>query len=353
MPSLAHEVVASVIEVMARRRISHDEAGMRDEQLQYALRPPHFAPPKSLDRHVTLSVSRRRGWRVYEMTPKDGQRPEQHIVYFHGGGYVREIEPAHWSVCRRMTSLVPARVTVPIYPLAPDHTAAEIVPTAIDIVAEVLAAAGSDANVTLMGDSAGGGMALAVAQGLRDRGLGAPRLILIAPWLDVSVTDPQIDPEVTRDPMLSVPRLLRAGVLYADELSVTDPLVSPIYGELRGLGPITVFVGTRDLLLHDARRLRDLATAQGVSVDYHEHEGLIHVFPILPLPEARWARRVMVTSITGKEPPPRGLFRLIPSNPEGGTPARWARVRLGGWRRASSDPASLPTAPDDASTLAG
>ena len=85
---------------------------------------------------------------------------------------------------------------------------------------------------------------------------------------------------------------------YAGDLDLKDPRVSPIYGELRGLGPITVLVGTRDLLLHDSRRLRDLAEAEGIEVTHlHEEEDLSHVWPILPLPEARRARAAIVGSI--------------------------------------------------------
>ena len=135
---------------------------------------------------------------------------------------------------------------------------------------------------------------------LRDRGVAGideVALILIAPWLDVTMTDPAIDPDATRDPMLSIARLRRAGELYAGPLDLRDPRVSPIYGSVAGLGPMTVFVGTRDLHLHDARRLRDEAQAHGIPVDYHEADGLIHVWPILRVPEAAAARAHMVTAI--------------------------------------------------------
>lgn len=296
MPSLAHGALVGLMRLGVRRR-AQDDAGMAAEMHAAQLRPPHFAPPRSLDRHVTLGLHRDHGWRVYELQPRTGGQPRHRVVYFHGGGYVGEIDGAHWRVCRRVATLVPAQVSVPIYPLAPAATAATTVPTATDIVADVLDAADDPGLVTLMGDSAGGGLALAVAQQVRDRGLPAPRLVLVAPWVDVTMSCPDIDESATRDPLLSVARLVRAGRLYAGGLPADDPRVSPLYGDLRGLGPITVLVGTRDLLLQDARRLRDLATAAGVSVDYHEGQGLVHVYPILPLPEAKAARAAIVGSI--------------------------------------------------------
>ncbi len=127
--------------------------------------------------------------------------------------------------------------------------------------------------------------------------MGRPRLVLIAPWVDLTMSDELIDETTTRDPMLSMPRLRRAAELYYGDLPADDPRASPLFGGLEGLGPVTIFVGTRDLLLRDAQRLRDAAAAAGVLRDYHEGEGLIHVWPILPLPEARKARRAIVESI--------------------------------------------------------
>ncbi len=303
MPSLAHEALVGLIK-LAGRHVAHDDEGMTAEMMAARIRPRHFAPPRSLDKHVTLQLDRDRGWRVYEMAPHGSWLPRHRVVYFHGGGYVGEINSAHWRVCRRISTLVPARVVVPIYPLAPGTTAETTVPTAADIVQDAMRAAGDAALVTLMGDSAGGGLALAVAQELRDRGAGAPRLVLIAPWVDVTMTYESLDEAATRDPILSIARLRRGGELYAGELDLKDPRVSPIYGELRGLGPITVLVGTRDLLLHDARRLRDLAEAAGIEVTYHEEADLIHVWPILPLPEARRARTAIVGSIRSPRLPP-------------------------------------------------
>lgn len=299
MPSLTHELLAAVLGLTLKHRMRHDDEGMNAEMAAAQLRPRHFAPPPSLDRHVSLRVTRQHGWRVYEMAPWGRELPRHRVIYLHGGGYVSEIDQAHWGVCRRMATLVPARVVVPIYPLAPTHTASHTVPIAAEIVADVIRDAGDDTLVTLMGDSAGGGMALAVAQLLRDNGIGRPRLVLIAPWLDLA-TMAEVEPGATRDPMLSVPRLTRAAELYAGELPLEHPWVSPLFGSVEGLGPMTVFVGTRDLLLRDARRLRAAAREGGIPCEYHEAPGLIHVWPILPLPEARQARSAIVGSIRGE-----------------------------------------------------
>jgi hypothetical protein len=108
-----------------------------------------------------------------------------------------------------------------------------------------------------MGDSAGGGMTVAVALQLRDRGLAAPyRTVLISPWLDISVAAPDISALAAKDHELAPPGLVAAGELYRGEVPAEDPRVSPINGGPFGLGPITLFSGTHDILHSDAKRCR-------------------------------------------------------------------------------------------------
>jgi len=138
MPSLIHHALAALADLAGRRTRPSDDIGMAAELSAAQLRPPGFAPPRGLDRHVSLRVSRQHGWRVYEMAPWGAGLPVDRLVYFHGGGYVGEINSSHWAVCRRMSRLVPARVHVPIYPVAPDATAETTVAVSADIVADIV-----------------------------------------------------------------------------------------------------------------------------------------------------------------------------------------------------------------------
>jgi monoterpene epsilon-lactone hydrolase len=144
-----------------------------------------------------------------------------------------------------------------------------------------------------MGDSAGGGMTVAVALQLRDRGLAAPyRTVLISPWLDISVAAPDISALAAKDHELAPPGLVAAGELYRGEVPAEDPRVSPINGGPFGLGPITLFSGTHDILHSDAKRFVPLGREAGVSIDYHEVPGTLHVYPLFPIPEAKRPRRL-------------------------------------------------------------
>ncbi len=256
-------------------------------------RPVDPAPPRRVRRALDIDMTRGGGWPVYEARPI-GARPDTTIVYIHGGGYVNEIASWHWFLIGQLVREVPARSVVPIYPLAPTATAAEVVPRMAELVSEVVADGGAGPTI-VVGDSAGAGLAVAAAFATRDRGLPQPsELVLISPFLDATMTDGRQEAIAPKDKMLRRPGLREAGRMYAGSLELDDPLVSPIHGVLQGLPPVTVFTGTDDLLDCDSQRLADLARASGVPVDLHEVRGAPHAFPVLPSRQGAAARRRIV-----------------------------------------------------------
>ncbi len=202
----------------------------------------------------------------------DSRRPDPRrtIVYVHGGAYVNP---------------------PPLYPLAPAGTAATVVPLMLDVDAAVRARYGP--RVVWAGDSAGGGLALATALALRDQGRTVPdHLVLVAPWLDVTMSNPGVGQVEPRDPSLAVPGLQHAGRLWAGGTDPRDPLVSPGFADLDELPPTTLVVGDRDLFLQDCRDLAERAGRAGVDVSLVEAAGGFHVFPAVTfLPESKAARR--------------------------------------------------------------
>lgn len=263
--------------------------------------PVSFEPPASVARRTRIVRHEVNGWPVYEVSPPGSAADApaaRRAVYLHGGVYSFEIDPFHWRLIADLTLASGSTFIVPIMPLSSDGTASVVVPAVADLVAAQVGQVGAS-RVSVLGDSSGGGMALAVAQVLRDRGvepLGA--VVLISPWLDISGTDPRLAEIEPRDPWLAVPGTHAAGALYRAELEESDPMVSPIHGSLEGLGPITMFSGTRDILNADAHRLVQLAAHTEHPLDYHEGIGLIHNYPLLPGPEGRDARRMIVAALT-------------------------------------------------------
>ncbi len=298
MSLMAHvENVALRLSGMKRAGSSAERTRARIEsQVQ---QPAPFTPPRRLADRMSVESRVVGDTTVYRVAPRDGAPPLR-VCYFHGGSYTFEITNHHWRLGGHLARDAPAVVDVPIYPLAPGSTAERTVPAMTDLLESLLAEAGGE-RLTLLGDSAGGGIALAVAQRLRDRnGIQPAQVVLISPWLDASVGDPghrEIEPH---DRILGIEGLRESGRCYAGGLDLRDPLVSPLFGDLRGLAPITVVAGSHDLLVTDARALAGRAREAGVEVEYHEARAMQHSYPLFPLlPEAGTARRLIAERIRG------------------------------------------------------
>lgn len=275
---------------LTRARPYRSAQSARDHIDRRAAHPQFYGPPPGLPKDVNLHLDRHSVWPIYTLTSGASRTAQRTVVYLHGGGWVNEIASQHWKLAAQIAANARVQVVVPIYPLVPFTTAAEVVPTIAELVAEKAA---PDHSVCLAGDSAGGQMALSVALMLRDeRSLVLSETVLISPVLDVSLTNPLID--AVDDPWLTRAGLLEFAGRWCGDLPMTDPMVSPLTADLSGLGPLTVFSGTRDILNPDARLLAEKAAAAGVQIDYHEQPGLVHVYPLTPTREGRAARALIV-----------------------------------------------------------
>ncbi len=257
-------------------------------------------PTAKMHRKFDIREEVARGFPVYTLAPKGGRKAgAPHILYLHGGGYIMDIASVHWGFVMRLCEKLGASATVPLYPLAPEHKAGETLPKIQELYSDIAAEYGAQ-HITVMGDSAGGGMTLALAQILRDEGQALPgQLVLLSPWLDAKGDHPD-QPEIEkRDNMLAIAGLQGSGLMYAGDLPVDDPRISPLFGSLENLPPMQMFAGTSDILLPDARRLDAMArSAKGAPpVEYHEYENMFHVWMLLPIPEAKKAMRQIVEFI--------------------------------------------------------
>ncbi|MFW3171445.1 alpha/beta hydrolase fold domain-containing protein [Geodermatophilus sp. CPCC 206100] len=293
MPSTVSRLLPPLFRLLgARREFADPEVmlrGVRDRQV----RPVPYGPPRGL-RGVQIEVDVRHdtGWPVYRVLPRS-RTATRAAVYVHGGAWVNQIHPLHWRLVAGLAARSGTAITVPIYPLAPVGTAATVVPPVADLLAALVDRHGAG-QVAVLGDSAGGQIALSAVQLLRDRGVPPlHRTVLVSPALDLTLANPEIDLVEPQDPWLARPGTRAAIELWRGDLPVKDPMVSPLFGELAGLGPLTVFSGTRDITSPDTRLLVGRARAAGVPVDHHEEPGLVHVHPLLPVPEGRRARRLM------------------------------------------------------------
>jgi monoterpene epsilon-lactone hydrolase len=211
------------------------------------------------------------------------------LLFLHGGGFEFGSVRSDGELAARLGRAGGMRVLFPEYRLAPEHR----FPAAID---DVVAAwrwlrtdQGLDAgSIVVAGDSAGGGLAVALLVAIRDAGEALPAAaVLMSPTVDLTSSGASMTERVEQDP-LSTPDMLRQ--FAADYLAGADPrtpLASPLFASLAGLPPLLVLVGTADLLLSDSERLTAAADQAGVDVTLKIGEGLPHVYPImLGTPEA-------------------------------------------------------------------
>lgn len=247
-----------------------------------------FPLPRRTRRDLDTAERRLCGRPVWTLAPKGAASDAPLVLYLHGGAYVCGIAPPHWQF---LTALAQsgAVIEVPLYGLGPryDFRAAFDL---LDALWADIARRHPGRAVTLMGDSAGGGLALALAMHLRDRGQTLPgRLVLIAPWADITCSDPAVDERQQDDPMLARAGALLAGQVWANGADPRDPRLSPLFGEMAGLPPTDIYQGTRDMLRPQVEDLAGRLRAAGVAVDLTLCPGGLHVYPILDAPESRAA----------------------------------------------------------------
>lgn len=290
MPSLQHTVASWVIPIL-RRNMSPDDVPAMRAALTKQNRLAEEGPPRDVLKNHEELISNVHGFPVFELWPADTEAPRRSVVYLHGGAYVRPADDRHWHFATRLADTLGARVVLPCYPLGPEFTVEDSFEAMVELFGEV--AAQSPDGVVLVGDSAGGGYSLALAEALRDRGGPQPsRLVLIAPWVDLTGNTPGILEAAERDPWLSFPHLSIYASFWAgsdDPERLADPRVSPGLGDLAGLPTTLMLCGTRDTLQPGCDALFTRADEADWSLEYVVAPGLIHVYPLLPIPEAREA----------------------------------------------------------------
>ncbi|WP_181161142.1 alpha/beta hydrolase fold domain-containing protein [Labrys okinawensis] len=231
------------------------------------------------------------GDRVFHLGARDGGKAPFHLLYLHGGAYSFAISFLHWRFLENLIRRTGCSVTVPFYPLAPENGHRKVLASVLAHYTDLCARVAPE-RVVVMGDSAGGGLALALAQALVAAGQPQPgQLVLLSPWLDLTMDDPATLAHRPHDPVITPEAARAAARLYAGDLPLNDPAVSPLYGEMRGLAPIAIMTSTADLLNPEAHRLEQRLKAAGQPVELLEQAGMVHAWMLLPLPEAERARR--------------------------------------------------------------
>lgn len=217
---------------------------------------------------------------------------ERVVLHLHGGAYVMGSPMTHRGLAAALSRTARASVLLPRYRLAPESTFPAAVEDAVAAYRWLLAQDVAPERIVVSGDSAGGGLGLALLLSLADEGLPRPAAYVgLSPWTDLAATGGSLHERDGRDPWLTADLVLPAARAYAGEAPLDDVRVSPLYGDLSVLPPTLVHVGSEEILFDDAARLVVRARDAGVDASLGRFDGMWHVFQAFPLPEARRSLR--------------------------------------------------------------
>lgn len=258
-------------------------------------------PCENPKKYVGQSVLEKKvdGMQVFVWNDKQ-DRNQKVIFYLYGGAYVNQPTSFHFSMVAYMAKKLKAKVVFPIYHKTPKYNYADNLPKLEKIYREVLEQTASSKNVSFIGDSSGGGLTLSFAMYVRDQDLDQPKdIVLLSPWLDVNTDHPDIVHFEDEDPMLSAWGLKQRGYAWAgkNEADMKNPYVSPLFGDLKGLGKISIFVGTREIFLPDIEKLHQRLNEEKISHHYILEDKMNHAYVVYPIPEARKAQARIVSII--------------------------------------------------------
>lgn len=244
--------------------------------LSTAARPPRGVEVREFELGATAALH------LADGIPAGGAADRDAILLCHGGAFIAGGAATHTAFAGWIARVTGADVYVPEYRLAPEHPHPAATDDLHAAYRAVLGLGHSPARTAVVGDSAGGALAVATVRALPEMSVPSPAaVVLISPWLDLTLSSASMADNARRDPMLKRSYLDAAAAAYAGGVSRSDPRVSPHFADLRNLPPTLVQVGSDEILLDDSTRFADRAYAAGVDVELQRYEGWWHDFQAL------------------------------------------------------------------------
>jgi len=294
-------IVRSEIKDQFAERTEEDFKEFLEEQVDI-----QSNPVKTPNLYISSTVKNEHKYGMQVFTWNDKEDPNQKVIYyFHGGAYVFQPTLFHYLSVDSIAKALDAKVVFPIYPRAPLQTYKDAYPKLLNLYEEIMDSVESPEQITIMGDSAGGGLALGMGVYIRENNLSQPKdIILLSPWIDIFTQHPDMSKIYDNDPMLDAWLPARIGIMWADGTeNLRNPLVSPTFADVSHLAPISISIGTRDILFPSVRlfheKLKDLGIPHNMTIAENQN----HVYQLFPTLEGLRARNNIKDIINSKEKP--------------------------------------------------
>lgn len=243
-----------------------------------------YNPPRNLgvfdkekfNKNLNIEEFKVDGFNV--MTFKNNSPLNKHVIFLHGGAYILEGTDGHRNIIEEFAIKYKLKVSFIDYPLGPEYKADKN----LDVVVKAyktIVDKNKDDEFYLFGDSAGGGLAVTLLQILRDNNydMRPTKSFLASPWVDISMTNVDIKNFEKKDPFLDVEAVKYAAKQYVGNIDLKDPLVSPLYGEMKDLGSIYILVGTHEIFNPDIYLLNEkMKKAEGTDVKLYLGNKMFH-----------------------------------------------------------------------------
>ncbi|MGQ0698049.1 MAG: alpha/beta hydrolase [Panacagrimonas sp.] len=228
-------------------------------------------------KHETINAGGARA----EWIVAPGAAADRVVMYLHGGGYVFGSSRSHGSLVAQLSASAQARALFVDYRLAPEHPFPAAVDDALTAYRWLLAQGYKPGRIAIAGDSAGGGLTFATLLAIKQAKLPMPACATpISPWVDMEASGETMISKAGDDPFVQKDLLKQLVGMYLANGDLRNPLASPLHGDLKGLPPLLIHVGSREVLLDDAVRIAQRAEQAGVPAKLVVWEGQIHVFHV-------------------------------------------------------------------------
>jgi len=199
------------------------------------------------------------------------------ILFFHGGGYCIGSPVTHRSLTAKISLDTGHYTLSPDYRLAPEYSFPAALQDALAAYKYLLNNGYAPFQISIGGDSAGGGLTMALLLTLKEKEMPMPAsAFLISPWLDLSFSGPSISFNKKKEDLLLLSETTKWAHYYAGENNRTDPLISPLFGDMAGMPPILIQVGDREAILSDSTRLHERLQQEKVSSILQIYPGMFH-----------------------------------------------------------------------------